>query len=459
MKEEVKNIFQKSYAGHESPVDPAEIWAGIESKRDNKKPTMIWILLLGLVLVGGILSLALISPTDSLSTDVVNEDQIETSRVKPLNTRREEKQKVLPNAMIEEKKSSQVAIKSNKSKTSESQSKSVSLNPQSQMPLNLQIDADKSNALVQPARPTQIIASHQNRSASKSDDQLDEGPFILKSTLRESIPKQEVPKSIVEMTKLSLLPNMQSLLRYDSTHSLEDALIESKLFKSLKGSFTLDLFLGAGIFSQQYLSADADYNNLRMNTETPLESLHAGVLLGYQFKRIGVSTGIHYIRFNSKTETILQFFGTAEASHLSNYDSNSFDQSLIGTATSEKVSLFKQLHIRYNEIETYSVPVLVNYRLSLGKLKVEPNIGLQFHLIQSIKESVLSPNGELSLQNESSTQVKFDKVGGINLYYPIQPTVQLGFKIQGMQREIEDNDAKRSVVGYQFGLGLRYLIK
>lgn len=491
MKEKVKEVLRQHVKQHEYPVDPSEIWAGMQTalKKEEKKDyrKIIGILFsigFGLLLFGFYFNIDS-QDTTSISENEntkLSEDTNQNTQVGIKQTSTDisnsniidqevSNKKILANEIADEKivatnkpdDSSQVNEKIKKAKSSIQ----VAQNRIEQIGNIVEKQAENSGIERVIKRTEQLILNPSNITVQETNSEV-EDEQELSNEVNENTNLKKPEDSLIEKKGFE---NADKIFA-EAPRSKVDVLISLYLIKSLglkhanepvvmAGQFTtidveklrskrsaVSLIASAGLFTKR-LTANKEehsaYANSRESYEVPLEVFSAQALYTIPFfDKLNISTGLNYMVFNEE----MNWSGTYVVDAQGQYISETTEY-ILGQNYYQEVN---HSLVNYNQSKLISIPVLIGFSDRHRRISYGFKSGVNFQTRSNIAGFTLDENLVPTNSFDQNFGIGFQSK--IELGYFIKPSLQIVVDFSTMQLTAKEELLSQRLYSYSLGLGL-----
>ncbi len=481
MKKEVKNIFNQSYEQHESKVDPASIWEAVELQKGKKKRRgFIWWFVGPSILVLSLLAYQFFGEgniTETTTSEIVENGQQVMSSLSAIEEvtlveEIEQKEEMAGSKNKTPEANINNVIKRNKlnQKLKPAFKEVETSNTQNNLEaLGNNFNVKDINQLQQPSdrRVNGQVNAITNDGNSEINTPVDLVTEIETAVVIEEKLYDNTSFSVLEaMEKLKVLEQGVVTSENIKTESSQKKMVdfedvskpEEKADSRTK--FNLTVLGAAGLFSDKFIDADPDSLASRIESESTLESFSSEILVGIQFGKIGLETGVNYHRSNRVMEWSSEYFGDIDGRLLYPHDPNRINPSLLvsgAAGDSSQIFYYKHTLRKYNETHTVSIPLIINYTHSFKSLDLGLYGGAAFNLMQVNNNDVLSHNGNLIDQRKDLfISRRPDWMAGTFLDYKLNENISLTSRVGFRFRKTQENKLAVQTNFYTLGLGLKF---
>lgn len=475
MKEKVKDILKSHVHKHESPVDPAEIWASLQTeiegdkKKDKRRFFGIFFGIAAIALVG-LFGFNLFqgdsNQISDLSDKQYNKNQLKSEPIieknnlteisdasknlEPVSKTQSQKQKT--NKSKSNTQSGSVQDLSNtivKEKPSLKNTESVITKPIISQEANFSFSnsAVVNNNSSKPFLNSLGISGIAQSSSDDEEQDSEDSRDMLSNKADDSF---EARPSLTTFNGLGAIGPMtiSGKDRSDLITGLENfSNVDVEKFRPQRS--TISVLAGAGIFTKRIVAFDEshkEYADGRESYERPLEVISAQALVTIPLvSKLNISTGIQYFQFNEELDWAGTYFvnenGEIIPAPVENLVGENYYQEINHSLTN------------YNQSQLFSIPILLglssgNKRLTYG-VKAGVNVQLNTNTFGKIFNEDLIPVNALNHKFGLGLQSKFE------LGYFLVPGLELYSDFSVLQVNTIEELVNQRIRSYSLGLGLR----
>lgn len=483
MTDKVKDILRTHVHKHEYPVDPAEIWAGMqkeiigEQKKDKRKLFGIFfsVALIGLISImvinfgqGDTNQISDISVDETIET---NSNQINSNVVEGHSSPEQEEQvanqnipnQKLKNLALENQADTKEKVESKVSKETKNivsaitaveeptvSQNTTSISTSTTTPSSIMLNQNSSNFPILVNKGSSNSSDESNSDSNEEINRIQSIDEVGNQIQKEELVLFEIRNSIQSMQTLQMLRN--SLLanseQKDFVFDKEQfSKIDAKKFKAQKASVSVSA--GLGLFTKKIIAFNEShkaYANARENYEKPLELITAQALvmipLGSNFS---ISSGIHYLQFNEELDWEGTYYLDGNGNHIPSPSEN-----LIGQSYYQEIN---HSLTNYNQSKLIAVPILIGVNDRVRRLTYGLKAGVNVQLKTETAGKVLNEN--LIPLNSLSHKFGLGLHSKAELAYVIFPGFELLGELSVLQVSTIEEIVNQRIRSYSVGLGLR----
>ena len=217
----------------------------------------------------------------------------------------------------------------------------------------------------------------------------------------------EIMPNNVRLINLDFLPTIQYLVEGKNQISYADSRVVPAKKHNIFPWF-LGLNFGVGIPTASYENGRNEsslYKDWRKSTESPLESLHAGMMIGkFINKNLYLNTGIQWHRineqFNYSNELVKINILTDQPTSIYENFRGDLD---IEFGEIEKRTTTNIQKRKYNNFQSWAVPLKIGYMLPLGSFAIGIESGLIYQFSVQYEGEIIQPDLYVSEINNVMT--------------------------------------------------------